>query len=129
MYYRDSQEFQAIKQQYNLKRVEDEYNRAMIHKYEAEENLDRFMCACIEQKRVINSTTIKKYVYLNRCREYSSNRITYGVGLMNFPDIENGSRYQWTEAETGKVFSGREKKQAREYAEHLAAEYRCEIRE
>jgi hypothetical protein len=129
MYYRDSQDFQAIKQQYNLKRVQDEIIRTRTHVAEIIQNLDKYIEACNAQVDVIAETTIKKYVYLNRCREYSSNRITYGVGVMNFPDIENGFRYQWTEAETGKVFSGREKKLAREYAEQLAAEYRCEIRE
>jgi hypothetical protein len=101
----------------------------MMHKYEAEENLDRFMRACLEQKRVINNTTIKGFVYFSRRTEYGTNRVKYEAGVMNYPDIENGFRYQWTEVETGYAFGGREKKKAREYAEQLAAEYGCEIRE
>jgi hypothetical protein len=128
MYYRDTQDFEAIKQQYNSSRVMDEYRRARIHKAEVIENLDKYMRACIEQKRVINSTIIKRFVYFNRRTEYGTSRVKYEVGVMNYPDIDNGFRYQWTEEGTGKVFSGREKKLAKEYAEQLAADYICEIR-
>jgi hypothetical protein len=129
MYYRDSQDFQLIKQQYNLKRVEDEIVRTRTHLFEVVENLQHYIEACHAQIDVIAVTKIKKYVYLNRRTEYSTNRIKYEVGAINYPDIENGFRYQWNEPGTSKDFGGREKKQAREYAEHLAAEYGCEIRE
>jgi hypothetical protein len=128
MYYRDSQDFQAIKQQYNLKRVENEIARTRTHLFEVVENLQHYIEACHAQIDVIAVTKIKKYVYLNRRTEYSTNRIKYEVGVMNYPDIENGFRYQWNEPGTSKDFGGREKKQAREYAEQLAAKYCCEIR-
>ena len=129
MYYRDSQDFQAIKQQYNSDRVMDEYQRTKTHKCEVMENLEKFMSACIEQKRVINNTKIIKYVYFRRRTEYSTNRIRYEVGVMNYPDIENSFRHEWAEPDTGKAFGGREKKLAREYAEELALKFNCEIRE
>jgi len=129
MYYRDYQDFENLKRQYNLKRVEDEYWRTAKHLVEVVENLKRYKAACVEQKNLINNTVIKQFVYFNRRTEYGTNRVKYEVGVMNYPDIENGFRYQWNEPGTSKDFGGREKKQAREYAEQLAAKYRCEIRQ
>ena len=129
MYYRDYQDFENLKRQYNLKRVENEIARTRLHKTEIAANLDKYLEACFRQIEVIEWTAIKKYVYFRRCKEYGTNRVKYEVGVMNYPDIENGFRYQWNEPGTSKDFGGREKKQAREYAEQLAAKYRCEIRQ
>ncbi len=127
MYYKDHQDFENLKRQYNTDRVIEEYKRANIHKAEVIENLEKFMTACIEQKRLINSATIKKYVYFSRRTEYRTNRIYYEVVLMKYPDIERGQAYQWTVEGTGKIFTGREKKAAKEYADTLAKEHGCEI--
>ncbi len=129
MYYRDSQDFQAIKQQYNWKRVADEISRAKIHQAEIMENLEKYIEACNAQVDVIATTTIRKYVYFRRTTDYRTNRIRYEVGVMNIPLVENGRRYEWTEKGTSKAFGGREKKLAREYAEELALKFNCEIRE
>ena len=129
MYYRDYQDFENIKKQYNHERVMDEITRAKIHKAEVEENLDKFINECWKQVEVIEKTTITRYVYYRRRTEYGTNHVKYEVGLMNSPDIENGFWYEWSEPGVGKVFGGKEKKAAREYAEELAIKYNCEIRE
>ncbi len=129
MYYRDYQEFESIKKQYNAERVADEISRAELHKLEIAENLDKFIDACSEQLRIINDTKITKHVYFRRTTDYRTNHVRYEVGVMNSPQVENGFRYEWGEKDTGQVFGGREKKQAREYAEELAKQYGCEIRE
>lgn len=129
MYYRTTQDFEAIKQQYDWKRVADEISRTMQHREEIADNLNKYIEACNAQVDVIALTKIKKYVYFRRCNDYSTNRVKYEVGVMNYPNIENGFRYQWNEPGTSKDFGGRERKQAREYAHQLAATYKCEIRE
>lgn len=57
----------------------------------------------------------------------NTNRIYCEVGVMRYPDIEDGFRCEWTVEGTGKVFTGREKKAAKEYAYRLADEYDCEV--
>ena len=129
MYYRDYQDFENIKKQYNHELVMDEITRAKIHKHEVEENLDQFINECWKQIEVVEKTKIKQYIYFRRTTDYRSNHVQYGVGVMNSPQIENGRQYEWNEKDTCKVFSGREKKAAREYAEELAGKYGCEIRQ
>ncbi len=128
MYYRDTQDFETIKKEYKQDRVVGEIDRTKQHLREVIDNLAEYIAACETQLDVIAGTKIKKFVYFNRRTEYGTNRVKYEVGVMNYPDIDNGFRHQWTEEETGKVFSGREKKLAKEYAEQLAADYICEIR-
>ena len=129
MYYRDYQEFESIKKQYNYERIMDEINRAKTHKVEVKNNLDKFINECWNQAEVIKNTKIIKYVYFRRTTDYRTNRVKYEVGVMNSPQVENGFRHEWPEKDSCWVFGGREKKQAREYAEELAAQFGCEIRQ
>ncbi len=129
MYYRDYQEFESIKKQYNAERVNDEIARAKTHILEVTKNLEEYIYTCNNQLAVIRCTKISKYVYFRRTTDYRSNRVQYGVGVMNSPQIENGRQHEWNEKGTSHVFGGREKKQARQYAEELAKQYGCEVRE
>ncbi len=129
MYYRDRQDFDNLKIQFNRERVMDEINRTHLHKSEVAENLNKFIAECWEQIEKIGNTQITQYVYCRRRNNYHTNRVEYEAGVRNQPRVENGERYEWPEPGTFKMFSGREKKAAREYAEELATKYNCEIRE
>lgn len=128
MYYRDYQDFDMLKREYRADRVNDEITRTKQHMGEVAENLSSYIDACREQLDLIENTTFKVYVYLHRHTFNLTNRIYYEVGLTRYPDIEDGHRYGWTVQGTGKVFTGREKKAAREYAEALSKEYSCEVK-
>lgn len=127
MYYRDHQDFENLKREYKASRVTDEIERAKQHIGEVVENLSNYIHAAQAQLEVIKATTINSYVSFSRRTEYRTNRISYEVGLMKYPDIERGQVYQWTVEGTCKVFTGREKKDARKYAESLAKEHSCKI--
>lgn len=128
MYYRDSQDFENLKREYKASRVENEITRTKKHWIEVTENFRQYIEAAEVQLEVIKQTTIKSRVYFERRTDYRTNRVIYEVRLVKYPYIESGPRYQWTEEGTFRSFGGREKKAAREYAESLAKEYRCEVR-
>ena len=127
-YYRDRQDFEAVKQQYKHDRVVDEINRTKTHIFEVVKNLEEYIESCCKQLEVIAATKIIQYVYFHRRTEYNTNHVKYEVGVKNSPKVERGSQYEWTEEDTGKVFGGREKRVARAYAEELAKKFHCEIR-
>ena len=128
MYYRDSQDFENLKREYNSSRVMNEITRTKKHWIEITENFRQYIEAAEAQLEIIKQTTIKCRVYFERRTNYPTNRVIYEVRLVKYPYIESGPRYQWTEEGTFKAFGGRGKKAAREYAESLAKEHGCEIR-
>lgn len=121
------QAFQEIKNVYSEKRLRGMVDRAKRRLIEAEGNIADYMSACKKQMEVIENTDITNHVYLHRRKSYATNRIKFSAGVLYYPDIENGERHGWTDRH--KVFAGRERGQARKYAEVLAGELNCEIRE
>jgi hypothetical protein len=127
MYYRDKQDFDHIRAQFNRGRVVDEINRTKTHKFEVEENLNKFIDECRKQIELIDETKIVQYIYFWRKHNYHTNRVEYEAGVRNTPQVANGQRYEWSEPGTIKIFSGREKKQAIAYVEELVGKYKCDV--
>ena len=128
MYYRDHQQFVELKRQYQRERVQSEIENTERHIVEVNENLNNYIAACKDQLNVIDNTTITKYVYFNRTTDYHTNMVKYEVGVRCCPDVERPHLCEWTERNYSKVFGGREKKQAQEYAKQLAVETGYELR-
>jgi hypothetical protein len=127
MYYRDRQDFDNLKSQFDRERVFDEIARTKTHKFEVEENLNKFIVECQKQIELIDNTKIVQYIYFQRRNNYHTNHVEYDVRVRNSPQVANGQRYEWSEPGTIKIFSGREKKQAIAYVEELVGKYKCDV--
>lgn len=128
MYHYDHRDFEMVSRTFKRKEIESDIDRAEQRKREAIENADKYIAACQEQLRKIDETEFKRHIYVKRERNWAINKIQLFVGLLHYPDIEDGERFGWVELDTAKTFKGTERRQAREYAEQLAAEYGCEVK-
>jgi hypothetical protein len=120
-------EITAVARNYNEQSIRQSIDYAERRLQEIIENHKQFIAACWEQWKKIENTPFKQYVYLKRRQHYSTKRIEFYTGVFKCPDIENGESYGYTVM--SRRFTGMEYKGAREYAERLAAQYGCEIRE
>ena len=122
-------EITAVARNYNEQSIRQSIDYAERCLQEIIENHKQFIAACWEQLKKIEDTPFKQYVYFKRHRNIYVKNIYLHVGVRKYPAIEGGEKLSWTLADTAKLFGGKEHKDAREYAERLAAQYGCEIRE
>lgn len=87
-------------------------------------NATEYLEALKRQLEVVKQTQFKHEIYFCRRKEYDG-RVKYYVGVNKIPQVE-GVR-PVTISSTTRVFGGKEKKQAQEYARKLAEEYGAEV--
>jgi len=126
MYHYERRDFDMVSRTYRSKDIEDDIARAEQKLKEGQENIGKYIAACREQLRKIASTEFKRHVFLKRQKNWATKHIQLFVGLLNYP--EDGEEFGWVEMDTERRFRGTERKKAREYAEQLATEYRCEVK-
>jgi hypothetical protein len=123
------EEHDRITRNYNAASVKSEIEYVKSRLREITANYKEYIAACKKQLETIAATEIKQFVYLKRRQNYGTKRIDLYVGVQKYPAIEGGEKLAWTPAGTAEKFPGTKRKAAREYAEKLAAQYGCEIRE
>ena len=118
-----STDFKDIELHYDRDYVERRIKYAQAYMERMRQNVEDYIAACRERLQVIEGVEILHHVYLRREQGCYTKRINYYVGVFYYPAIENSKRYGWMEDR--RTFSGRERKDAEEYAIQLARKHKC----
>jgi len=115
----NQQALDELKRNFDRESLEHRINSAL---YDLEQ-INAYLEAVKEQLARVEQTEFIKEVYFER-KKYD--RVYYYVGMRVIPNIENGRNMQYPVI-GAKRFTGKEKKQAREYAQKLAQEHGAKI--
>lgn len=88
------------------------------------ESTAKYLEALKKQFEIVKQMQFKHEVFFRRRGDFNG-RVKYYVGVNKIPQVEDARPV--TISATVSVFSGKEKKQAREYARKLAEEYGAEV--
>lgn len=113
---------------YNKKELEQLFSIDSISEWitYAQRDIDRiseYIQEAENRLKYLNTLTYAYEVEINR-HKYSSSPVSYHVSLNKYPE-EMGKGCRISVPGTSKQFSGKERKQALQYAQELAAKYNC----